>query len=254
MDEGRKVLDLISMMGENLLMNGAEIARVQDTMTMVGRAFDKEDVDVFAISNGIFVTMHHQDQTRCTQVKYVPLAASNLSRVSEINQLSREICEGRYTVDEALEKMKAISHMPGANLPTQILSCAIGSSCFCYLFGGSIPDSLAAVFVGIALCVCQYFMGRAKISKMMQTIFGSMIVTLVGMFMTWAGTLAAVTLNMDKIIIGGLIILVPGIPFTTSIRDFFNGDYLSGTIRMIDALLVAVCMAIGVGVVYKIFL
>lgn len=75
-----------------------------------------------------------------------------------------------------------------------------------------------------------------------------------GMFMTWAGTLAAVALNMDKIIIGGLIILVPGIPFTTSIRDFFNGDYLSGTIRMIDALIVAVCMAIGVGVVYKIFL
>ena len=69
MDEGRKVLDLISMMGENLLMNGAEIARVQDTMTMVGRAFDKEAVDVFAISNGIFVTMHHKDQTRCTQVK-----------------------------------------------------------------------------------------------------------------------------------------------------------------------------------------
>ena len=31
MDEGRKVLDLISMMGENLLMNGAEIARVQET-------------------------------------------------------------------------------------------------------------------------------------------------------------------------------------------------------------------------------
>ena len=157
-------------------------------------------------------------------------------------------------MDEALAKMKVISHMPGANLPTQILACAIGSSCFCYLFGGSIPDSLAAVFVGVALCVCQYFMGRAKISKMMQTIFGSMVVTLMGMFMTWAGTLAAVALNMDKIIIGGLIILVPGIPFTTSIRDFFNGDYLSGTIRMIDALIVAVCMAIGVGVVYKIFL
>ena len=57
-------------------------------------------------------------------------------------------------------------------------------------------------------------------------------------------------IDMDKIIIGGLIILVPGMPFTTSIRDFFNGDYLSGTIRLIDALLVAVCMAIGVGIVY----
>ena len=56
------------------------------------------------------------------------------------------------------------------------------------------------------------------------------------------------------IVTGGLIILVPGVPFTTSIRDFFNGDYLSGTIRLIDALLVAFCMAVGVGFIYQIFM
>ena len=60
--------------------------------------------------------------------------------------------------------------------------------------------------------------------------------------------------KLDKIIIGGLIILVPGVPFTSSIRDFFNGDYLSGTIRLIDALLVSLCMAIGVGAVHFLFM
>ena len=39
---------------------------------------------------------------------------------------------------------------------------------------------------------------------------------------------------------------------TTSIRDFFHSDYLSGTIRMFDALLVGGCIAIGVGVVVKV--
>ena len=83
----------------------------------------------------------------------------------------------------------------------------------------------------------------------MQTIFGSALVTFAGMVLAalFAG------LNMDSMTIGGLVILVPGVPLTTSIRDFFNGDYLSGTIRLIDALLVAVCMAIGVGIVYRIF-
>ena len=92
-------------------------------------------------------------------------------------------------------------------------------------------------------------MGRGKISKVMQTILGSALITLGGMVMAalFAG------LNMDKIIIGGLIILVPGVPLTTSIRDFFNGDYLSGAIRLIDAILVAICMAIGVGVIYRLF-
>ena len=242
-ESGRKVLDLVSMMGETLLANGAEIARVQDTMLIVGRAFDKTDIDVFAISNGIFVTLHHEDKTRCTQIKHVPLKTPNLGRVAQMNQLSREICEGKYTLDEAMEEMKRIAASPGAGLLQQVLACAVGSGCFCYLFGGSVWDCLAVAPVGVLLCLFQYIMGRGKISKVMQTILGSAMITLGGMVMAalFAG------LNMDKIIIGGLIILVPGVPLTTSIRDFFNGDYLSG------AILVAVCMAIGVGVIYRLF-
>ena len=38
---------------------------------------------------------------------------------------------------------------------------------------------------------------------------------------------------------------------TTSIRDFFNGDYISGAIRLIDALLIAACIALGVACVLK---
>jgi uncharacterized membrane protein YjjP (DUF1212 family) len=50
----------------------------------------------------------------------------------------------------------------------------------------------------------------------------------------------------DKIVIGSIMPLVPGIAFTTSIRDFYNGDFLSGTIHLIDALLTALCIAVGV--------
>ena len=248
-DTGRQVLDLVSMMGEELLKNGAEIARVQETMVIAGRAFGKSDVDVYAVSNGIFVTMHHDDQTRCTQVKYVPLSTPDLGKVARINQLSREICQGRYTLSQATDEMKKIAEDTGVSLGWQLGACALGSACFCYLFGGSVLDSLAAAPVGIILCLLQYAMGKARISKVMQTIFGSMVVTVGGILfaLLFAG------LNRDSITIGGLIILVPGVPLTTSIRDFFNGDYLSGTIRLIDALLVAICMAIGVGVVYRVF-
>ncbi len=54
-------------------------------------------------------------------------------------------------------------------------------------------------------------------------------------------------------IIGGIIPLVPGVALTTGIRDLFSGDYLSGSIRMIDALLTGMCIAIGVGGAIKIF-
>ena len=103
MADEEKVLDLIALMGEHLLLNGAEIARVQDTMSIVAKAFGKENVDVYAVSNGIFVTMNHKQQARRTQVKYVPLSSPNLGKVAAINELSGGICEGKYYAEPCTE-------------------------------------------------------------------------------------------------------------------------------------------------------
>ncbi len=249
-DDGRKILDLVSMMGATLLQNGAEIARVQTTMELVAKAYGKENIEVYALSNGIFATLRNDDKTGCTQIKNVPLAASNLGRVAMVNQLSREICEHRYTIDEALEKMHNILEAPGIPLWLTLIAGAIGCGGYCYLYGGSFLDFFATMPIGILVALCKYFMQLTNLSKVMQTIIGSVITTLCGLILA---TFFKV-LNLDMIVTGGLIILVPGVPFTTSIRDFFNGDYLSGTIRLIDALLVAFCMAVGVGFIYQIFI
>lgn len=249
-DYDRQILDLVSLMGETLLLNGAEISRVQTTMEMVAAAYHKDEIDVYAISNGIFVTLRHDDRTRCTNIKHVPLATPDLGKVTQINALSRKICEQHLPVNQATEELYAIVHTPSFPLWIQAIACAVGGSCFCHLLGGNLLDCFATVPVGILLCLFQHWMGKAKLSKMIQTILGSALVTLCGLM----AALIFSVLNMDKIIIGGLIILVPGVPFTSSIRDFFNGDYLSGTIRLIDALLVSLCMAIGVGAVHFLFM
>ena len=63
--------------------------------------------------------------------------------------------------------------------------------------------------------------------------------------------LAGVACSLDKVIIGGIIPLVPGVALTNGIRDVANCDYLSGTIRAIDAVLIAAGIALGVGLVLK---
>ena len=53
---------------------------------------------------------------------------------------------------------------------------------------------------------------------------------------------------MSHMISGSIMPLVPGLAFTNGIRDIADGDYISGTVRMIDAVLVACCIALGVGI------
>lgn len=248
--DGRKILDLVSMMGSTLLQNGAEIVRVQTTMELVAKAYGKDDIDVYALSNGIFVTLRNDDQNGYTQINNVPLASSNLGRVAMVNQLSREICEHHYTIDEALDKMHNILKTPDNPLWLKLLAGATGCAGYCFLYGGSFLDFFATMPIGILISLYRHFMQHSRLSKVMQTIIGSALITLAGFIITAIFK----NLNLDMIVTGGLIILVPGVPFTTSIRDFFNGDYLSGTIRLIDALLVAFCMAVGVGLMYRIFM
>lgn len=41
--------------------------------------------------------------------------------------------------------------------------------------------------------------------------------------------------------------LIPGVAFTNAIREIADADYISGTVRMMDALVGFLSIAIGVG-------
>ncbi len=87
------------------------------------------------------------------------------------------------------------------------------------------------------------------ISKIIRIILEAGMVALVSFGFSGLFGVFGITANLDKMIIGGIIPLVPGMALTTAIRDFAGGDYLSGTIRLIDALLIGSSIAIGVGMV-----
>ena len=65
--------------------------------------------------------------------------------------------------------------------------------------------------------------------------------------------LAAVgaTGSINFMIIGSIMPLIPGVAFTNAIRDIADGDYISGSVRMLDALLVFFSIAIGVGMAFS---
>lgn len=236
-------------MGELLLRSGAEIFRVQETMERVAHAYNVEEYDVYVLSNAIFANAVENGEHTQSKLKFVPGSSVHLGRVDAINQLSREITVGKYTVEEAFEKLHEISRIPYTKTLFMVLSCGIGSACFSYLFGGSFFDALAALFCGFILEIFLRVLDSRNASKFITNLSSSALVALSAVLLYNLG----LGHDLDKIIIGSIIRLVPGIALTTSIRDFLGGDYLSGTIRMIDAFLVGGCIAIGVGIIVMLY-
>ncbi len=60
--------------------------------------------------------------------------------------------------------------------------------------------------------------------------------------------------NLDKTIIGSIMLLVPGLTITNAIRDTIAGDLLSGITKAAEAFLVAISIAVGTGAILSLFL
>ena len=52
-------------------------------------------------------------------------------------------------------------------------------------------------------------------------------------------------LHIDKIIIGDIMLLVPGIAITNAVRDTLIGDTISGLVKLSDSLVWAAALAAG---------
>lgn len=249
-DVGR-VLELANEAGKILLENGAEIFRVEETMKRISSALGVEHDDFFVLSNGIFTTggdPAHRNRGVFAMVKHIPVKGTQLNRVVAVNQLSREIVAGKYSLDEIEEKLREIRSMAGMPSWAQVLASGIGSGCFCFLLGGTLLDSLAAFLVGMLLWIYLLALGKS-LSKIMCNLCGGALVTL----------LCIVCLhfhlgsNLDHMIVGTIMPLIPGVPFTNGIRDIANSDYISGSVRLLDAILIFLSIAIGVGAVISLY-
>ena len=239
----KEVMELAIRAGHILLANGAEISRVEETMERICRYYGVESGNEFVLSNGIFATAGDEREKFFAKVQHIPVSGTHLDKVAAVNQLSREIESGKHTVAEAMKELDKIKNMPGKSHFVQIMASGIGSGAFCCLFGGSPRDSMVALAAGIILYIYVLKISGPHLSKIVANVGGGALVTVFCSLMYLAG----IGEHLNFMIIGSIMPLIPGVAFTNAIRDVADEDYISGSVRMLDALLVFFCVAIGVG-------
>ena len=232
-----KALQLATDAGHILLENGAEINRVEDTMQHIASAYGIEGESFYVLSNGIISTGEH-----FARAEFIPIRGTQLSRVVEVNQLSREInAAAPMPLDELECRLRSIRQSPSKPWWELVVGIALGVSSFSILFGGSFVDAGATFAAGLLLGLFITFVGSR-----MSRIFSNLLGGLVGGLLCILAVRIGLGQHLPNMIIGTIIALVPGVPFTNGMRDLANEHYLAGTTRLLDAFLAFLCIALGV--------
>ena len=241
MDEQNRIMELAYEAGAILLENGAEISRVDETMRRIASHYGVDDENFFVLSNGIMATAKGFART-----KFIPIKGASLDKVVAVNQLSREVSEGKCDLEQLESRLKAIRAMRPKPAWEQIAASAFGSAAFCIIFGGGFADSIAAFVAGLVLWVYMLFVGYQHLSRIAGTITGGLLATMLCgvMYKLGLGT------HLSNMIIGAIIPLIPGVPFTNGIRDLAHEDYIAGVTRLLDALLTFFCISMGVALAF----
>lgn len=246
MDERERILEAILDIGEIMLIGGAEVNRVEDTVSRMARAYGFAKADVYVIPVAIVATVRGNQGDIHTQCRRVMQMSTDLTKVEQCNALSRRVCAEPLALEElraAIEKIRRCSVFP-----RWVIFCAYGLMCGCFsvLFGGSASDAICAGVCGLLLFVVQLFCRRLRMQDVVQTLFASMLMGLAAVGMTSVG----LTRTPDLIIMGTIMPMISGLALVTALRDMINNDLTSGVTGLLAALVRAMTIGLGLGLVF----
>lgn len=249
MNEKEK-FDLIFDIGKTMLENGAEVSRIESTITHLANSLELEGFNGFVSIDRIFLTCSTVGQSDNARVSYVPISPISLGRIERLNSLSRNLSEKIITPDDAKKLLAEIKTEHFSSVKKKFAAYIIGSASFCYILGGTLIDSLGAVFLGILIGAFTLFiLDKLTISHIIKNVTSSFLVSMAACLMVKTFP----NLNLVSLISGGIISLLPGVAISNGIRYLFDENYSSGWSQILNSLITALCVSIGVGIALKLF-
>lgn len=238
-----KLLNIAVDLGYRLMYSGAEIYRVEESMSRLLAAYGLASPEVFTVPKCIIVSITTPEGHPITRMRRVGEHGTDIELLERCNALCRALCAQTPPLEEAQAQLDSLDTLSPQYAPRLVLlGYGAAPACFSPLFGGGLMDAAAAALGGLAVGICLLYMRRFLSSNaFFRTAICSAVASLVSLVLVRLG----LGRNLDVVTISVLMVLVPGVPLTNAMREIMAGDTISGLSRAADAILIAVAIAIG---------
>ena len=227
--------------GEAILEYGGEVSRVEDSIRRICSAYGFDRADVFCITSTIITTAYTKENEAFTQSCRITHTGNDFDKLGQVNDLSRLICAERTAPEEVLSRLKKIEGLGTASFPARMFFYALIPASFTVFFGGTLPDMLISGLIGTLLFCLDSRLKDLQFNRL----FTALLCSLAGGLLASVLSLGIGGCNAALISIGNVMVFIPGVKFTNSIRDLMTGDTITGLICLAESLIMAVVVALG---------
>lgn len=231
------------VLGKRLVQTGAEIKRVEETVRRICKAYGFKNVQVYAVSNFICTTIKNNDGKHFTQSIRVFSSGTDLGRLEELNAEIREICEKTPSIKELDQQVKGYVKPK----PHPLIKCwgyVLAAGGFSVFFGGSWVDGIASALIAIAIYFMDYNFKIRNVNSIVYTFIASLFSGALALAFVHFG----IGQNADKVMIGDIMLFIPGLLLVNSVKEMINRDIYTGLHRLVEAVFISVAIAGGYAV------
>ncbi len=245
-----KIVNLAAEAGKIMLENGGETYRVEQTINMICKSYNIANAESFVSPTAIITSTVDEDGRSSTIIKRITSRSTDLEKVALINNLSRKMQNEPLTLHELDKELKYIRAVPKYTNRVKTFFAGVTTGTFTLLFGGNFGDFIIAFCVGILINLLSSMLSRLNVNDFFINVAGGALAAIIGIFFSYINPI----FHQDKIIIGSIMLLVPGLVITNAIRDTIAGDLLSGLSRTLEAIMIAGAIAIGTAFSFKLWI
>lgn len=236
-----KLLNSVMDIGEQMLISGGEVHRVEDSIQRIFTAYGAKRTDVFIITSSMVVTVSTEDGKTYTQTRRITETGTDFEKLHRLNELSRSICSSRVPAEEIQQRVIRIASGKTYPLWLEFICYSVISASFTLFFGGRLSEAAASFVIGALIRLTILVCDRTVKNKIFTKFLSSFIITATAFLITKSGAVN----TPDNMIIGNIMTLIPGTGLTNAIRDLFIGDSIAGLLRTIEACIAALAIAAG---------
>ncbi len=224
----------------HMLGAGVHTSRVVRNSKRIGTALGVE-VSVHTSQKTATLTVREKDgRNMDTMVVDIPAFPISFEWNADLSALSWAAFDRKMTLDEIRSRFDELAAKPGMNPVFVLFMVSLANASFCRLFGGDIWAMLITFTATMIGFFTRQHLTRKKVNHYIVFIVSAFVASIC------ASTALALGIETAEIALAtSVLYLVPGVPLINGLIDITDGHIQIGISRLVNALMLIVCIAIG---------